>query len=93
MPHLLPRKIIRDAMFSHERRRPRITQRVKISVAALLIPISHADALASMMPAASRSLAAMAVAKHETGAKHPNHQLIEKAAKTILDSPKANEKA
>jgi hypothetical protein len=46
-----------------------------------------------MMPAASRSLAAMAVAKHETGAKHPNHQLIEKAAKAILDSPKANEKA
>jgi predicted MPP superfamily phosphohydrolase len=32
-----------------------------------------------------RRLAAMAVAKHETGAKHPNLQLIEKAAKAVLD--------
>jgi hypothetical protein len=36
-----------------------------------------------------RRLAAMAVAKHQTGAKHPNIQLVEKAAKAILDEPKS----
>ena len=34
-----------------------------------------------------RHLAAMSIAKHMTGAKHPNTQLIEKAAKQVLDKP------
>jgi hypothetical protein len=36
-----------------------------------------------------RHLAAMAIAKHLTGSKHPNTQLIEKAAKQVLDQPEA----
>lgn len=34
-----------------------------------------------------RHLAAMAIAKHATGAKHPNTKLIEKLAKQVLDEP------
>ena len=34
-----------------------------------------------------RHLAAMAIAKHATGSKYPNTQLIEKAAKQIFDKP------
>ena len=34
-------------------------------------------------------LAAMAIAKHATGAKHPNTKLIEKVAKQVFDEPEA----
>ena len=44
MSHLLPRKIVRNAMASHESC-PGITQGVKVSVTAIGILVGNADAL------------------------------------------------